>query len=426
MTLIEELIARGLVHQQTDEEELTKRLNAGPMSLYVGVDPTADSMHVGHMVAILTMRRFQQHGHRPLILVGGATGMIGDPSGRSTERQLLTTEQLDENIAGLRAQLARFINFEEGDSGATLVNNYDWTSQYSYIDWLREVGKHFTVNYMVAKESVRRRLEDRDQGISYTEFSYMLLQAHDFYVLKRDYDCDLQIGGSDQWGNITAGVELTRRKGGGSVFGLTFPLVTTAAGEKFGKSAGNAVWLDPERTSPYQFFQYFVRSEDADIKKYLLYFSFRSVEKIEQIVAEHEEAPHRRAAQTALAEELTELVHGPEGLARAKKATEVLFGGEIDGLDDRELNDIFADVPAASLDREKLRDGYDIVELLADSEMCKSKGEARRALKQGGIYVNNRRVEDAEIQLSEDSLASESVMVLRMGKRNYRLARFSS
>jgi tyrosyl-tRNA synthetase len=424
MTLLEELEARGLIHQQTNHEELSDRLRDDSISLYVGVDPTADSIHVGHLVAVLTLRRFQQHGHQPIVLIGGATGMIGDPSGRSEERQLITREELDHNIAGIREQLAGFIDFSDEEKGAQLVDNYEWTKDVSYIDWLRDVGKHFTINYMIAKESVRRRLEDRDQGISYTEFSYMLLQANDFYVLKRDHDCVLQIGGSDQWGNITAGVELIRRKGEGSAYGITFPLVTTSTGEKFGKSAGNAIWLDPERTSPYQFYQYFVRSEDADVGKYLRYFSFRSLEEIDEILERHEEEPWKREAQKALAEELTELVHGQEGLDKALRATDVLFGGEIDGMNDAELGEIFADVPAATLKLDDLKQGYDIVDLLADAELCASKGKARRALDQGGIYINNERAEGQDVVLTDEDLASETIMVLRKGKRNYRLARF--
>lgn len=423
--ILDELQARGLVEQMTNEERLRERLRSGGLTAYVGVDPTADSIHVGHLLPILTLARMQACGHRPIILIGGATGMIGDPSGKSAERNLLTIEEVRANADALKAQISRFVSFE-GDNAALMTNNYDWIGPLTYIEWLRDVGKHFSINYMIAKESVRRRLEDRDQGISYTEFSYMLLQAYDFYELHERHGCQLQVGGSDQWGNITAGIELIRRKSGGEALGLTFPLVTTASGEKFGKSAGNAVWLDPARTSFYDFYQYFVRTDDRDVRRYLCYFTFRSVEEIDALMAEHEKEPHRRQAQQILAEDLTRLVHGEAGLERAKKATEILFGREIEGLDDDELSSIFADVPAADLSREQLVAGYPIVELLADSGICSSKGDARRALKQGGVYINNVRAEGEEQIVDTASLASQTIIVLRRGKKNYRLARFSA
>lgn len=421
--ILDELQARGLVEQMTNEERLREGLRSGGLTAYVGVDPTADSIHVGHLLPILTLARMQACGHRPIILIGGATGMIGDPSGKSAERNLLTIEEVRANADALKAQISRFVSFE-GENAALMTNNYDWIGPLSYIEWLRDVGKHFSINYMIAKESVRRRLEDREQGISYTEFSYMLLQAYDFYELHTRHGCQLQVGGSDQWGNITAGIELIRRKSGGEALGLTFPLVTTASGEKFGKSAGNAIWLDPARTSFYDFYQYFVRTDDRDVRRYLCYFTVRSVEEIDAIIAEHEKEPHRRQAQQVLAEDLTRLVHGEAGLERAKKATEILFGREIEGLDDNELSSIFADVPAADLSRDQLVAGYPIVELLADSGICSSKGDARRALKQGGVYINNVRAEGEEQVIDTASLASQTIIVLRRGKKNYRLARF--
>lgn len=422
-SILEELRARGLVDQLTHEDALTEALANQQITIYGGVDPTADSIHVGHLLPFLTLGRLQRAGHRPILLVGGATGMIGDPSGRDTERSLLTREQVDANVAAIRAQIGRFVSFE-GENAAIMVNNIDWIGPMTYIEWLRDVGKHFTVNYMVGKESVRRRLEDRDQGISYTEFSYMLLQAFDYYHLHNAYGCTLQIGGSDQWGNITAGIELIRKKGGGAAYGLTLPLLTTSSGEKFGKSAGNAVWLDAARTSPYELYQFFYRSEDADVERYLLAFSLRPVEELRALVAEHAEAPHRRAAQQALAEEMTALIHGEEGLARAQRASAMLFGSEIDGLDDRELESIFADVPAAELERARLEEGYPLIELLADSGLYASRGEARRAVKAGGVYLNNRRADDEAAVVGLDALASETMLVLRKGKRNYQLARF--
>lgn len=423
VSILEELRQRGLIDQITNEEALTRDLAEKSISMYCGVDPTADSIHVGHLLPFLTMARLQRAGHRPVILVGGATGMIGDPSGRNSERNLLTLEQVAINAEAIRQQVARFVSFE-GDNAAVMVNNIDWIGPLTYIEWLRDVGKYFTVNYMTGKESVRRRLEDREQGISYTEFSYMLLQAYDYYELNKTLGCSLQVGGSDQWGNITAGIELIRKKGGSDAYGMTFPLLTTATGEKFGKSAGNAIWLDPERTSPYELYQYFVRSEDADVKRFLLSFSMRPVDEILAIVERHMEAPHKREAQQILAEEITQLIHGDDGLARAKQATAILFGSEIEGLSDKELASIFADVPATDLDRAQLEAGYPIVDLLADSGLYPSKGEARRALKAGGVYLNNRRAEGEEQVISVADLASETILVLRKGKRGYHLARF--
>ena len=424
ISVIEDLRRRGLIEQFTNEEAIARDLATKSVSIYCGVDPTADSIHVGHLLPFLTLARLQKAGHRPVVLVGGATGMIGDPSGRSTERSLITMEEVAHNVECIRRQVARFVSFE-GENAAVMVNNIDWIGPLSYLEWLRDVGKYFTVNYMLGKESVRSRLEDREQGISYTEFSYMLLQAYDYLELNRSLNCTIQVGGSDQWGNITAGIELIRKKGQGDAYGMTFPLVTTSTGEKFGKSAGNAIWLDPERTSPYALYQYFLRSEDADVERFLKFFSMRPVDEIEAIVAEHMEAPHKREAQRILAEELTALIHGDEGLQRAKKASEVLFGSEIDGLSDKELASIFADVPAADLDRAKLVAGYAIVDLLADSGLEKSKGDARRSLKGGGVYLNNRRVDGEDRVVTEADLASETIIVLRKGKKSYLLARFA-
>lgn len=424
ISILDDLRRRGLIEQFTNEEAIARDLSSKSVSIYCGVDPTADSIHVGHLLPFLTLGRLQRQGHRPVILVGGATGMIGDPSGRSSERSLLTLEQVAHNVECIRRQVSRFVSFE-GDNAAVMVNNIDWIGPLTYLEWLRDVGKYFTVNYMLGKESVRSRLEDREQGISYTEFSYMLLQAYDYLELNRTQNCTIQVGGSDQWGNITAGIELIRKKGQGEAYGMTFPLVTTSTGEKFGKSAGNAIWLDPERTSPYALYQYFLRSEDADVERFLKFFSLRPVDEIEAIVAAHAEAPHKREAQRILAEELTELIHGEEGLRRAKQATDILFGSEIEGLSDKELTSIFADVPAADLDRSKLEAGYPIVDLLADSGLEKSKGDARRSLKGGGVYVNNRRVDGEELVVTPEHLASETILVLRKGKKSYLLARFA-
>jgi tyrosyl-tRNA synthetase len=419
MKLLEQLERRGMIEQVTDHEALDKLLAQPRQAIYIGFDPTADSLHVGHLLPALMLSRFQRAGHRPIVLVGGATGMIGDPSGRSTERQLLTPETIQANARAVQAQLARFVDFS-GDTAAIMVNNADWTAPVSYLDFLREVGKHFTVNYMLAKESVRRRLEDREHGISYTEFSYMLLQAFDFLHLNEKFGCAMQAGGSDQWGNITAGIELIRRVRGAEAFGITFPLLATSSGEKFGKSAGNAVWLDPNRTSPYQFYQYWIRTDDRDAERFLKLFTFLSDEEIADLCAR---PPEQRAAQKKLAEEVTRIVHGEENLALAVKASEVLFGGDLAGLRDRDLADIFADVPSFELQRSSLEAGIKMADALVQSGAAKSKGEATRLIAGGGVYVNNKRVSAADTQLGVQDLASETMLVLRVGKKNYYLGK---
>ncbi len=422
--ILDDLKRRGLIHQTTDEEGIVAALNRGRVTAYVGVDPTANTIHLGHLLPILALRRLQLAGHRPIVVFGGATGMIGDPSGKSDERVLLDEETIEANCAAIRGQISRFLDLE-GPNAAILTNNIDWIGKFSYIDWLREVGKHFTVNYMSAKESVRRRLEDRDQGISYTEFSYMLLQSFDFLELYRRHDCTLQIGGSDQWGNITAGIELIRRKVQGQGYGLTLPLVTTSTGQKFGKSEGNAVWLDAEQTSPYELYQYFMRADDRDIATYIRYFSFKTNDELDELIAAHEAEPHRRLAQRALAVELTELIHGKEALRRVELATEILFGREIEGLEDKELLAIFADVPSVALSKAILSEGVPLLDAFADAGLAKSKGEARRLIRSGGAYINNRRAEDENHTLTSADLASETVIVLRSGKKKYALLRFS-
>jgi tyrosyl-tRNA synthetase len=432
--LLEQLEQRGMIDQVTNRAALDELLAKPGASIYVGFDPTADSLHVGHMLPALMLARFQHAGHRPIVLVGGATGMIGDPSGRGAERQLLSLEAIRENAIAVGRQLARFVSFE-GDNAAVMVNNADWTAPISHLEWLRDVGKHFTVNYMIAKESVRRRLEDREHGISYTEFSYMLLQAHDFLHLYDHHGCAIQAGGSDQWGNITAGIELIRKvRGGqtganqpgrGEAFGITFPLLETSSGEKFGKSAGNAVWLDPARTSPYQFYQYWIRTEDRDVERLLKLFTFLEVEEIDAIVAAHAEAPEQRVAQKRLAEEITRLVHGDANLTQAMKSSEALFGGEISGLSDRDLADIFADVPSFIVAEFDIERGLRLPDLLVRAGAAKSKGEATRLISGGGVYLNNHRVDGAESTLQRDQLASETMFVLRVGKKSYYLGRIT-
>src|SRR5882672_769701 len=331
MSILEELQWRGLLADGTDPEALAKRFVEGPITVYCGFDPTADSLHVGSMVPLLTLRRFQLLGHHPIALAGGATGSIGDPSGKTQERQLLTGEVLTANIAGVKTQLQKLLDFDTKTNPAQLLDNISWTEPVGYLDFLRDIGKHFSVNQMVAKESVRARMEDREVGISYTEFSYMLLQAFDFYVLCRDTNCELQIGGSDQWGNITAGIELTRKKLGKPVYGLTLPLITNADGSKFGKSVSGAIWLDPKRTSVYKFYQFWINTDDRDVIRYLKYFTFLSREEIEALEKQHVENPGARVAHKALAKATTDLIHSPSVTTEAIRASEILFGGNLDG-----------------------------------------------------------------------------------------------
>lgn len=422
--LLDELRWRGLIHQCTDEPGLAKLLSSGSQTVYIGFDPTASSLHVGSMMQLMMLRRFQHAGHRPIALVGGATGMIGDPSGKSEERNLLSAQQLQENVDGVAAQMRRFLEFD-GDNGAILLNNFDWMQGYSYLEFLRDVGKSFPVGVMLGKESVRSRLEG-EAGLSYTEFSYMLLQAYDFVHLCRERGCLIQAGGSDQWGNITAGIDLGRRMLGKQLFGLTAPLLTTSDGKKMGKTESGAVWLDADRTSPYQFFQYWKRVEDDDVMRCIAFLTEIEREEYDSLAEATKSDPGRRAAQDRLAEWMTTLVHGEEGLESAERASKILFGGEIGKQTDASLGEIFADVPSSSVSRTKLSgEGYWIVEALQDAGLVKSGGEARRAIKDGGVYANNIRVTDEQQRLTEANLASETVMVLRKGKRNYALLRFS-
>lgn len=418
-----ELSWRGLIHQTTDPDKLPRWLADGGRALYAGFDPTADSLHIGHLVALMTVRRFQRLGHQPIALVGGATGMIGDPSGKSEERNLLSREALAANVANIERQMRGILDFA-GDRGARLVNNYDWMQPFSYLDFLRDVGKHFPVNVMLAKDSVRSRLERGDAGLSYTEFSYMLLQAYDFVYLNQHFGCELQIGGSDQWGNITAGIDLARRLRGVQLYGITCPLLTKSDGTKMGKTEAGAVWLSPERTSPYLFYQFWVNVDDADVDKCLKFFTELSQPEVAELAQARQANPERRDSQKRLAAEVTRLVHGEAGLAAAQRATEIFFGAEIDSLSDAQLGQIFADVPSQSLSRAALTAGVNVIDAFVEAGLAKTKSDARRAIGGGGAYVNNRRVESIERQLTERDLASETVIVLRSGKRNYALLRF--
>ncbi|HWA97878.1 MAG TPA: tyrosine--tRNA ligase [Pirellulales bacterium] len=425
MSILDELRWRGLIHQTTDDARLPEWLAERPRTVYAGFDPTADSLHVGHLIPLVMLRRFQRFGHRPIAIVGGATGMIGDPTGKSEERKLLSVERLRANVEAISKQMQRFLTFGRGAGDALLVNNYDWMSGFSYLDFLRDVGKNFPVNVMLAKDSVKARLERSDVGLSYTEFSYMLLQAYDFAYLHQHYGCDLQVGGSDQWGNITAGIDLARRMHGASLYGITCPLLTKSDGSKMGKTESGALWLSADRTSPFQFYQYWINVDDADCGKCLRFFTDLSREEVEALDETIRANPAAREAQRRLAEEITRLVHGDEGLAKARRASEILFGAEIASLSDRELNEIFADVPSHELPRSALETGIGLFDALVKSGLAKSNSEARRTVEQGGAYVNNRRIADAARSLTAADLASESVIVLRSGKKKYALLRFS-
>jgi tyrosyl-tRNA synthetase len=410
-TLSEDLAFRGLIHQVTDPA-LLHRLDAGGLTVYAGFDPTADSLHVGSLLLLCTLRRFQQAGHRPITLAGGGTGMIGDPGGREDERSLLTKEVLDSYLAGIRPQLAHFLD----PSNALLLDNSAWLGQLSMLEFLRDVGKHFTVNQMVAKESVRSRLDRPDQGISYTEFSYMLLQAYDFLRLHVDHGCDLQIGGSDQWGNITMGVDYIRRVRQEEVWGLTTPLVVKADGTKFGKTGTGTVWLDPARTSPFGMYQFFLNTVDAMVGTYLRFFTFLSHEQIEALDAETAAHPERRAAPRALAHAVVSLVHGEVEAAKCEEASAALFSEEISALGEDMLLAVTEDAPSTDVHRQSFVDGFPLVDALAQSGLTKSKGDARRTIDQGGAYVNNVRQSEVGRALGTDDLLHGRYVVLRKGR----------
>jgi tyrosyl-tRNA synthetase len=419
--IIDELTWRGLIHQCTDESALREHL-AQPRVVYAGFDPTASSLHCGSLLPLMMLRRFQKAGHIPIALVGGATGMIGDPSGKSEERVLLSTDVLAENVAGMQQQMQRFLDFD-GPAPAQLVNNYDWMQGWSYITFLRDVGKNFPVNVMLAKDSVKSRLEREDSGLSYTEFSYMLLQAYDFAHLSQNNKCTLQIGGSDQWGNITAGIDLARRMNGAHLFALTCPLLLTSDGRKMGKTEKGAIWLDGNRTSPFAFYQYWYNTSDADVLMCLRFLTEIDQEEYRSLEQSLTSDPGQRAAQKRLAEWLTQFIHGASGLQSALRATEYLFGAEISDLSDAQLLEIFNDVPSGKVTGVELEAGFPVIEATVRVGLCKSKGEARRSLEQGGVYVNNRRVDAVEALLTSADLASESALVLRVGKKRFAVLR---
>ncbi|HFI0056695.1 TPA: tyrosine--tRNA ligase [Streptococcus suis] len=413
MNIFEELKARGLVFQTTDEEALVKALTEGQVSYYTGYDPTADSLHLGHLVAILTSRRLQLAGHKPYALVGGATGLIGDPSFKDAERSLQTKDTVDGWVTKIQGQLSRFLDFENGDNKAEMVNNYDWFSDISFIDFLRDVGKYYTVNYMMSKDSVKKRIET---GISYTEFAYQIMQGYDFYELNDKHNVTLQIGGSDQWGNMTAGTELLRRKADKSGHVMTVPLITDSTGKKFGKSEGNAVWLDADKTSPYEMYQFWLNVMDDDAVRFLKIFTFLSLDEIAEIEKQFDAARHERLAQKILAKEVVTLVHGEEAYNQALNITEQLFAGNIKNLSAKELKQGLSNVPNYAVQAE---DNLNIVELLVTSGIVNSKRQAREDVQNGAIYVNGERVQNLEYSLSDSDKIDGELTVIRRGKKKY-------
>ncbi|TVP75366.1 MAG: tyrosine--tRNA ligase [Gemmatimonadales bacterium] len=422
--LFQEFRWRGLLADATEGAEAA--LASAPRSAYVGFDPTASSLHVGHLLPIMGLVHLQRAGHTPVALVGGGTGLIGDPSGKTKERQLLSPAEVEANAEAIRSQLEPFLDFEGVPNPAVVTNNLDWLGGMGVLDFLRDVGKHFPVNVMLRKDTIRRRLEEGSAGITYTEFSYLLLQSYDFLRLHRDMGVHVQLGGRDQWGNITSGIDLIRRVTGEGAWGVVLPLITTSSGVKFGKTEAGAVWLDPERTSPYRFYQFWLNTDDADVGRYLRFFTLLDRERIEELDRVTEDEPHRRVAQKALAEEVTRTVHGDDGLASARRASEVLFGGGLEGLGGREIEDIFADVPSSGRPREEFSgEGVGILDLVATAGLVKSRGEARRTIQQGGLYLNGERVNEIDRKVAEDDAVEGRYLVLRKGRRSHHLLRLT-
>jgi tyrosyl-tRNA synthetase len=419
--VFEELRWRGLIYDHVEGvDELLRRQK---ITIYNGFDATADSLHVGHLVPLIALARLQRYGHHPIALAGGGTSMIGDPSGKAAERSLLTLDQVVANVEKIKGQLAHLLDFEVKTNPARVMNNADWLLSLNLVEFLRDIGKHFTVNYMISKDSVSARLE-RESGISFTEFSYMLLQAYDFLYLHDHFGCLLQTGGSDQWGNITAGVELVRRVHGTPVYGLVYPLITKADGTKFGKTETGTVWLDAQRTSPYRFYQFWVNTSDKDVIPYLKFFTFLERREVEELEYAVQTQPEQRQAQLRLAQVMTETLHGRTALSRAEQASQALFGGEISGLSAEEIQDIFAEVPSSEFRKEALVGGkMNILELLTASGVTKSRGEARRLIAEGGAYLNNRRVSSPDEQVNGEQLLEGRFLVLRKGRKSYHLVR---
>ncbi|GAB1767786.1 tyrosine--tRNA ligase [Priestia megaterium] len=419
MDILQDLEFRGLINQQTDEKGLNELLSKESVRLYCGFDPTADSLHIGHMLPVLILRRFQQAGHQPIALVGGGTGLIGDPSGKKAERTLNEKETVAMFSERIKGQLSRFLDFEEGENAAVIANNYDWIGSLDVITFLRDIGKNFGINYMMAKDSVQSRIES---GISFTEFSYMILQSYDFLNLYQTYNCKLQIGGSDQWGNITAGLELIRKsEEDAKAFGLTVPLVTKADGTKFGKTEGGAIWLDAEKTSPYEFYQFWINTDDRDVIKYLKYFTFLSHEEINELAASAKEAPEKREAQKALAAEMTTLVHGEEALEQAIRISQALFNGSISELTAEEIKQGFKDVPSYTHTGEDIG----LIDLLVESKISPSKRQAREDISNGAIYLNGEREQDLQKTVGAEDRIEGQFTVIRRGKKKYTLIQYA-
>jgi len=424
MNFVEELRWRGMIHDVMPgtEEQLSKELT----SAYVGIDPTADSLHIGHLVGVMMLKHFQACGHKPLVLVGGATGMIGDPSGKSQERNLLDEESLRHNQACLKKQLALFLDFDTTlPNGAELVNNYDWMKEFSFLEFIRDVGKHITVNYMMAKDSVKKRLgSESKEGMSFTEFTYQLVQGFDYLHLYNEKNCRLQMGGSDQWGNITTGTELIRKKLRGEAFALTCPLITKADGGKFGKTESGNVWLDPEKTSPYHFYQFWMNTSDSDAEKYIKIFTMLTRDEVEALVKEQEEAAHLRPLQKRLAEEVTVMVHGREAYESAVEASQILFGKAtteaLRKIDEQTLLAVFEGVPQYNVEVSLFKQGVNVVDLLAEeSNVFPSKGELRRTIKGGGLSINKEKISDAEVAIDTTALLNDKYVLVQKGKKNY-------
>ncbi|HNZ49002.1 MAG TPA: tyrosine--tRNA ligase [Candidatus Hydrogenedentes bacterium] len=422
MSFFNELHWRGFVNQMT-HPELPDILDKESVTLYCGFDPTAYSLHIGSLLPIMGLAHFQRAGHTPIALVGGGTGLIGDPSGKAQERTMLSREEVEHNCEGIRAQLERFLDFK-GSHAAIMVNNADWLCEVKLLDFMRDIGKFFSVNALLNRDSVRARLEDRESGISFTEFSYILLQAYDYLYLNKKYNCRLQIGGADQWGNIVSGMDITRRLNNASTFGLTFPLVTKSDGAKFGKSEKGNIWLDSTRTSPYQFYQFWINQADADVSRFLRYFTFLPETEILALDEQIREAPQERAAQKRLAEEVTRLVHGETALANAVTASNAMFGGDWTALDAQTLLDVFSEVPHTEMPLETLQRTELLNDLLVHAEVFASKGEARRLIRNGGLYVNNMRIEKEDVTCNALPLLAGNLMVARIGKKSYHLIRF--
>ena len=416
-TLIEDLKYRGIVYQMTDEEEIEKMLETEKISIYCGADPTADSLHIGHLVPFLALRRFQKYGHRPVILIGGGTGMIGDPSFKADERKLLSEEEVDKNVLAIKDQLASIFDFEDENS-AVLVNNKDWLKNISLISFLRDYGKHVGLNYMLSKDAIQTRLET---GISYTEFTYTILQAIDFGHLNKEFDVRLQIGGSDQWGNITSGLELMRRMyGTTNSEGLTIPLITKADGKKFGKTESGNIWLDRNRTSPYEFYQFWLNQSDDDVVKFLKLFTFLDRDEIEELQQSVEEEPHLRKAQRKLGEEITRLIHGQEGLDEALKVTDALFSGDFKALESSQIKDALKDAPSQEVDKETTK----LVDLLVEANISSSKRQAREDIQNGAIYVNGERQQDLDYEITDADKFDQEFTVFRRGKKKYTIVTY--